>query len=75
MCPRLCWPWRVHECVNCAMFTHATNAEQPDDDKVLVNARLLVCIISDIYRHTDVMIDRSMNTDFVTVIFMLSNIK
>ena len=44
MCSRLCPPWRVHECVNCAVFTHATNAEQPDDDKVLVNSTLLVCI-------------------------------
>ena len=43
MCTRLCWPWRVYECVNCAMFTHATNAEQPDDDKVLINTKL-VCI-------------------------------
>ena len=42
VCSRLCPPWRIYECVNCGMFTHATNAEQPDDDKVLVNSTLTV---------------------------------
>ena len=44
VCSRLCPPWRVHECVNCAVFTHATNVDQHGDDQVLVNSSLLVCL-------------------------------
>jgi len=40
------------------MFTHATNAERPDDDKVLVNARLLVCL----YIYVD---DHSLSIDLL----------
>jgi len=45
VCSRLCSLWCVHKCLNCCMFTHATNAERPDDDKILVNSKLLVSIL------------------------------
>lgn len=63
VCWRLCSPWRVHECVNCATFTHALNAEQPDDNTVLVNPTLLVCISVVIYTN-----DCGLAISFVNVI-------